>query len=725
MANEQGERFRLSLSGWIVLAFAVGIATGLFFGESTAFLKLPATGFIRLLQMAVLPYVTVSLVAGLGSLSYREAGFVARQGGAILLLLWGLTFLVIAAIPLAYPDVLAASFFSTTLVEPQAEFDFIGLYIPANPFHSLAENAVPAVVLFCIALGVALIGVQGRETLLENFHVLSRALGRITSFVVRLTPIGVFAIAASAAGTMTIAEFDRLQVYVVTYVLASLFLVFWIMPGLIAALTPLRYRDVVRLSRDALVTGFSTGSTFVILPLLADATKQLLQKLDMPDDSEAVVDVIVPVSFNFPNAGRLFALTFVLFAGWYEGSAVSLGEYPMLALTGLFSLFSSVNVALPFLLDLFRIPADMFQLFIAVGIVESRFATLLAAMHILALTLLGTCAVSGVLRIHWGKIARYAAVSVGLGALMLAGASELLRYTFNTDYQRSSLVTGRSLSRPPVEFVLRTETPEDLTPRTREGSRLDRIRDTGVLRVGYSLRPLVPFSYLNERDELVGFDIDMAHRLAADMGVTIEFVPFDLLKLKDHLEADHFDISMTGMSIAAERSQEVASSTPYMDLTFAFIVKDHRREEFASRESLKRLEAPRIAVPPSPYYREKIREYAPNAEQVPMESLDDFGDNLADQVDAAAFVAEAASAWTLLYPEFSVVVPQPDPVRVPMAYFVSRSDQELVNFVNDWLELKKRDNTIDALYRYWILGRDEENREPRWSIIRNVLHWVD
>ncbi len=724
MANGESKSFRLSLSGWIVLAFAVGIATGLFFGESTAFLQIPATGFIRLLQMAVLPYVTVSLIAGLGSLSYREAGFLARQGGAVLLLLWGLTFAVIAAIPLAYPEVQAASFFSTTLVEPPGEFDFIGLYIPANPFHSLSENAVPAVVLFCIALGVALIGVQGRETLIENFHVLSRALGRITSFVIRLTPIGVFAIAASAAGTMTIGEFDRLQVYVVTYVLASLFLVFWIMPGLIAALTPLHYRDVVRLSRDALVTAFSTGSTFVVLPLLADTTKELLQDLEMPEDSEAVVDVIVPVSFNFPNAGRLFALTFVLFAGWYEGSAISLGEYPMLAVTGLFSLFSNVNVALPFLLDLFRIPADMFQLFVAVGIVESRFATLLAAMHILALTLLGTCAVSGVLRIHWGRIGRYLAVSVGLGALVLSGASGLLRYTFDTGYQKSVLVTERSLSQPPVAFVLRTEIPDDMTPQTREGSRLDRIRETGVLRVGYGRRPQVPFSYLNDRAELVGFDIDMAHRLAADMGVTIEFVPFDLLKLAEHLEAGHFDIPMTGMAIAAERSQEVASSIPYMDMTFAFIVKDHRREEFATRESVRRLEAPRIAVPPSPYYREKIREYAPDAEQIPMTSLDDFGD-MEDDVDAAAFVAEAASAWTLLYPEFTVVVPQPDPFRVPMAYFVSRGDQELVNFVNDWLELKRRDNTLDELYRYWILGRDEENQEPRWSIIRDVLHWVD
>ena len=35
------------------------------------------------------------------------------------------------------------------------------------------------------------------------------------------------------------------------------------------------------------------------------------------------------------------------------------------------------------------------------------------------------------------------------------------------------------------------------------------------------------------------------------------------------------------------------------------------------------------------------------------------------------------------------------------------------------------DGTIDALYGHWILGKYAVKREPRWSVIRNVLHWVD
>jgi hypothetical protein len=46
-------------------------------------------------------------------------------------------------------------------------------------------------------------------------------------------------------------------------------------------------------------------------------------------------------------------------------------------------------------------------------------------------------------------------------------------------------------------------------------------------------------------------------------------------------------------------------------------------------------------------------------------------------------------------------------------------------FMNRWIDLKKKDHTIDRLYNHWILGRGAVDEEPRWSIIRDVLHWVE
>ena len=57
------------------------------------------------------------------------------------------------------------------------------------------------------------------------------------------------------AGTLSVEELERLQVYLVSYVGISLLLSLWVLPGLVAALTPVPYRAVLSRTRDALVTG--------------------------------------------------------------------------------------------------------------------------------------------------------------------------------------------------------------------------------------------------------------------------------------------------------------------------------------------------------------------------------------------------------------------------------------------------------------------------------------
>ena len=99
---------------------------------------------------------------------------------------------------------LGLSSFATVPAQAQAQrapFDFVALYIPSNPFYSLANNVVPAVVLFSIVLGVALIGTDRKPVLLDVLRVARVALSRATRFIVQLTPYGLFAIAAVAAGT--------------------------------------------------------------------------------------------------------------------------------------------------------------------------------------------------------------------------------------------------------------------------------------------------------------------------------------------------------------------------------------------------------------------------------------------------------------------------------------------------------------------------------------------
>ena len=41
--------------------------------------------------------------------------------------------------------------------------------------------------------------------------------------------------------------------------------------------------------------------------------------------------------------------------------------------------------------------------------------------------------------------------------------------------------------------------------------------------------------------------------------------------------------------------------------------------------------------------------------------------------------------------------------------------------VNTWIELKRKDGTIDQLFAHWILGQDVAQKRLRWSVVDNVL----
>lgn len=201
----------MTLSGRILVGLLAGVATGLFFGEMAAGLKLVGDIFVQLLQITVLPYIVVSLIAGFARMHLEQARRLAVRGSLVLLAIWGLALVMIFIAGLAFPDIDTASFFgSPAPVEAQGP-DLFELYLPANIFYSLANNLVPAVVFFSILVGVALISVEDKSGILPIFDGLSDAMARINGAIVQLTPFGIFAIAAAAAGTMTIEEVGRVQ----------------------------------------------------------------------------------------------------------------------------------------------------------------------------------------------------------------------------------------------------------------------------------------------------------------------------------------------------------------------------------------------------------------------------------------------------------------------------------------------------------------------------------
>jgi hypothetical protein len=71
------------------------------------------------------------------------------------------------------------------------------------------------------------------------------------------------------------------------------------------------------------------------------------------------------------------------------------------------------------------------------------------------------------------------------------------------------------------------------------------------------------------------------------------------------------------------------------------------------------------------------------------------------------------------------VIPDGLSIKIPLAYPIGRHDQNFASFLDTWIELKRKDGTIDALFKHWVLGQDPSAHRPRWSIGRDVLQWID
>jgi Na+/H+-dicarboxylate symporter/ABC-type amino acid transport substrate-binding protein len=704
----------ISLSTQILIGLILGLLVGLFFGDKASVLAIVGKAYVGLIQMSILPYMVVSLMLGIGSLSYEKAGKLAITGGIVLVASWLLAFAIVFLVPLAFPSIEAGSFFSTSLVEV-TEVDFIDLYIPVNPFSSVARTVVPAAAVFSIAFGIALIGVENKQSLLDILAATSKTLSRIAMMVVKVTPIGVFAIAANAAGTLTIDQFGRLQSYIIPFIVATLILTFWILPGLAAALTPFSYREILKSVRDALTTGFVTGNLFITLPMLVENARKLFEDRRLKnDDTDNYVEVLVPTSFNFPNIGKLLTLLFVLFAGWFVGKSVALTDYPGFAVLGLFTLFGGVDLALPFLLDQMKIPSDMYQLYVVTGVLNSWFATLLAVMNLFTFTLVAACAATGAVRINWSRIFSFAIISLVIFVAALLGTRFMLsELVSKEDLQRRTLMQSQIEDSKTVD-TKKAGSKDAVAQKSPLGSIIKR----GKLRVGYHPENL-PFSFVNDKGDLVGFDVELMHVLARELKVELEFIQWTYETVFKDLDQNKFDIAIGGLIVNPARLAKANFSNPYMNMTTAVVVKDHRRNQFKSWRLIDKEPIIRLGVV-GERRAEDVKADLPNTEITLLETYSGFFTDNPKGVDALVISAEAGSAWTILYPAYSVVVPKPH-LKANAAFAIPLDSSAFEGFVNDWLQMKKTSGIIDKLYNKWILGTKVEQKKGRWSIGRDVF----
>jgi ABC-type amino acid transport substrate-binding protein len=255
-------------------------------------------------------------------------------------------------------------------------------------------------------------------------------------------------------------------------------------------------------------------------------------------------------------------------------------------------------------------------------------------------------------------------------------------------------------------------------------SRLENIRSSGWLRVGYSSDSL-PWVFRNNHGKIVGYDMELMHRLARELDVGIETVLVDSSRIGHALDSNQIDIYASGLMIDTSKVSEFRFSEPYGEVTLGLLLEDHKREAFQTVRQLDDATDTRIAVLRSPSLLRAMEVISPGRELVWVDTPQKFLRGEMPEVDALIMPAEAASAWTLVYPQFSVVIPGPGSVSIPIVLALPNADESFTRFVDTWIQTAIPLGVMDEAYQHWILGRETATHQPRWSIIRDVLHWVD
>jgi len=711
------------LGRWIAIGLVLGVCCGVVFGEYCGFLKLAGQAYVGLLQMTVLPYLVLSLVAKMGRLN----GLQARQMGVAVLvtlaILWLISVVLVVGVSSILPPITGASFFSSDPGQVTAiGQDLLEQFIPANVFRSLSEEYVPGIVVFCLFFGIALIPVPGKEPLLDFLDLSAEAIGRINMFLVRLAPLGLFALTAAAAGTLRVEELARLQAYLILFTLACLVAAFAVLPLLISSLTGIRYRDVLRVSQGPVLTAIATGKLFVVLPQIVDQCEELLKQQDesLSELGESTANIVVPLAYPFPHIGKILAYVFVSFAAWHVGRGLSPMETTTMASSGVISSFASPLVAIPYMLDQYQLPQDLMPLFILPGFITTRLADVVGVFHLMALTLIVSSALQGRLRFRWGQLAAGAAVVV-VGLAIAGSVTRWYLASTTLEYDLDERLLSLEVPEPYDDVVVYRSREEVPSRPAMEGTTLERVRSGKVLRVGYHSEHL-PYSFRNRQGHLVGFDVELMHHLAERLQVRLEFVPYDYETVIDQLGAGEIDLAVGGLVMTPDRLLKAEFTQPYQTATIAVLLPDHRRSEFDNWDDPNRPSDLRLGV----VYEDMAmaaRRQLPDVEIVVIDSFPGYFSGHYADLDGLLLPAEEGATWNVLYPEYTVVVPKPV-VRRPVSFAARSADTDWIRFLDRWLDYERLDGSFERLRKYWIEGGGTRREQPRWSVLRDVLHWV-
>jgi len=377
---------RLALHWQILIAFILASVFGFFFKEQVHYISWLGDLFLRSLKMIIIPLILSSIISGVANIG--DAKNLGRLGlktftyyisTSILALLTGLFF-----VNLFNPGVGTDLGFVENvngLIDAKDSFGKTLLnIIPENIFHAMAENKMLSIIFFAVLLGYSITKTKEKHKALltdlanSSFEVMMK----ITLFIIKFTPIGIFGIVAKQiADHDNILElFSRLGLFMFVVLFALIFHASVILPLLLkifGKVSPLKHFKAMR---TPLLTAFFTSSSSATLPLTMDALE------NKAGVSNTVTSFTLPLGSTVNMDGTaLYELVAAMFIAQAYGIDLSLTQQIMIVITGLLASIGAAGipmaglVMISVILSAIGLPLEGIGLILAVERVLDMFRT--------------------------------------------------------------------------------------------------------------------------------------------------------------------------------------------------------------------------------------------------------------------------------------------------------------------------------------------------------------
>ena len=238
-------------------------------------------------------------------------------------------------------------------------------------------------------------------------------------------------------------------------------------------------------------------------------------------------------------------------------------------------------------------------------------------------------------------------------------------------------------------------------------STIEQVMKRGVLKVGMST--FVPWAMNDKNGQLVGFEIDVAKRLAADLGVKVEFVPTKWAGIIPALLTGKFDVIVGGMSVQPGRNQKVNFSIPY-DYTGQTIVAS--KQLAAGFKTLEDFNKPEVTLSArlGSSSVAAAKQFMPQAKLTLFDAESQAHQEVINgKVHAMVGSASTPAFQALKYPETLFLPIEGTFTKEPIAFAVKKGDYDTINYFNNWITVVAAEGWLKEIKHHWFETKDWES----------------